>query len=663
MVMTTRLAPQGLLGSVPFTRLMSALLAIAMLLPAAQIGRVAGELISVIVRAAPGAGDLPEQLVEASGGTVGLRLPIIHGFAAQVPLRAIEWLDESPAIEEVTPNAPLHLQGDSYNPSADIGSMEQTDKVIGATRYWQAGFTGRGVDVAIVDSGVSPVDGLNGDGKVVRGPDLSFESQAPNLRYLDTFGHGTFMAGLIAADDPGTRKGNYEGVAPGARVVSIKVADSHGATDVSQVIAAIDWVVQYRHSNGLNIRVLNLSFGTYSAQSYVLDPLAFAAEVAWRAGIFVVVSAGNDSGASGRLMDPAMDPFVMAVGAEDPNGTVSVRDDTLLAFSARGDGTRNPDLAAPGKSLQGLRVPGSYIDQTYPTGRINDRYFRGSGTSQAAALVSGAAALVIQQRPRITPDELKALLTSTAEELPAADARGQGAGLISLRKSLRAPTAPSRQTWTPSTGTGSLEAARGGNHLVSHGVALEGERDIFGRTFNAAKMAAATLAHKTWSGGVWNRSAWTGKGWSANEWSANEWSANEWSGNEWSANEWSANEWSGNEWSGNEWSANEWSANEWSANEWSGAVWSACDVTASEWAGAPVPVVPAVAPSPLPAVPDASPSSVPLVEEPASSSVPVVDPVVPSPLPVVEEAAPSSVPSVEGAIPGDLPAPDLTPLP
>ncbi len=533
-----------------------------------------GQLISVIVREAPGAGDLPEQLVEQSGGTVGRQLSIINGFTADVPVSAVEWLDDSPAIEEVTPNAPLKLQADNYNPGSDLGSIDHTTKVMGATKYWQAGFTGRGVDVAIVDSGVSPVAGLNGKGKVVRGPDLSFESQAPNLRYLDSFGHGTFMAGLIAGYERGEANRDYDGVAPGARIVSIKVADAHGATDVSQVIAAIDWVVQYGHSGGLNVRVLNLSFGTYSTQPYALDPLAFAAEVAWHHGIFVVVAAGNDSGNSGRLMDPAVDPYVMAVGAADPNGTVSVQDDTLLAFSARGDGIRNPDLVAPGKSLQGLRVPGSYIDVAYPGGRINDRFFRGSGTSQSAALVSGAAALVIQQRPEITPDELKALLTSTAQELPAADARGQGAGMIDLREALNTPTAPAQQTWPHSTGNGSLEKARGGNHLVRDGVALKGERDIFGRRFRSSSMAASAAAGTSWSGGTWNRSTWSGNEWSGNEWSANEWSGTSWSGNEWSANEWSANEWSANEWSGNEWSANEWSANEWSANEWSANEWS-----------------------------------------------------------------------------------------
>ena len=668
--MTTRLARRGLFASAPFTWLMTAFLVFALLLPAVQIGRVAGELISVIVRETPGAGDLPEQLVEASGGTVGLRLSIIHSFSAELPRGAVEWLAASPAVEAVTPNVALQMQGVSYSPVMDLGSIDHTTDIIGATSFWQAGFTGRGVDVAMIDSGVSPVDGLNGKGKVVLGPDLSFESQAPNLRYLDTFGHGTFMAGLVAANDPGQAVANYDGVAPGARIVSIKVADSHGATDVSQVIAAIDWVVQYGHSHGLNVRVLNLSFGTYSAQPYALDPLAFAAEVAWLHGIFVVVAAGNDSGASGRLMDPAVDPYVMAVGAANPNGTVPVGDDTVLSFSARGDGVRNPDLVAPGKSIQGLRVRNSYIDATYPAGRINDRFFRGSGTSQAAALVSGAAALVIQQRPRITPDELKALLTSTAQELPAADPRGQGAGMISLRNALQTPTTHSEQTWPRSTGRGSLEQARGGNHLVHDGVALAGERDIFGRSFNSRSMAKLTLAARTWSGGVWNRSAWTGIGWSsnessgnessgnnwsANEWSANEWSANEWSasvwstiawsgnswsGNEWSANEWSANEWSANEWSGNEWSANEWSANEWSANEWSSIVWSVCDVPAREWsatdsAAVQVPVVQVPAPSEVPAVQVPSPSEVPVVDAPASE------------VPAVQVPSPSAVPTAD----------------
>jgi serine protease AprX len=115
-------------------------------------------------------------------------------------------------------------------------------------------------------------------GKIINGPDLSFESQSDELRYLDTYGHGTHLAGIIAGND-GTEDG-FRGVAPGARVVNVKVANYEGAVDVSQVIAAIDWVVQHRNDNGMNIRVINLAYGTDSTQSPMLDPLSFAVEQA-----------------------------------------------------------------------------------------------------------------------------------------------------------------------------------------------------------------------------------------------------------------------------------------------------------------------------------------------------------------------------------------------
>ena len=125
----------------------------------------------------------------------------------------------------------------AYDPAADVNSMLNTTAYTGATAWWNAGYTGKGVDVAIIDTGVSPVDGLAGAGKLVYGPDLSFESQAPNLTDLDSNGHGTFMAGLIAAKSPA-----YRGMAPDARIVSVKVGVADGGTDVSQVIAAITWL-------------------------------------------------------------------------------------------------------------------------------------------------------------------------------------------------------------------------------------------------------------------------------------------------------------------------------------------------------------------------------------------------------------------------------------
>src|SRR6266849_8753992 len=186
----------------------------------------------------------------------------------------------------------------TYAPATDVNSMYSTTQYTGATQWWNAGYTGKGIDVAVIDSGVSPVQGLSAPGKVVYGPDLSLESQAPNLTNLDTYGHGTFMAGLIAGRDDevvgpyqDAPTSQYLGVAPDARILSIKVATADGGTDVSQVIAAIDWVVQHAHDPGMNIRVLNISYGTNGSQSYLTDPLAYAAEVAWKSGIVVGAAA------------------------------------------------------------------------------------------------------------------------------------------------------------------------------------------------------------------------------------------------------------------------------------------------------------------------------------------------------------------------------------
>ena len=203
-----------------------------------------------------------------------------------------------------------------FSPKEYSGSMYWvTNEITGASTYWSDGHTGAGIDVALIDSGVVAVNGLTYPGKVINGPDLSFESQVDNLRYLDTFGHGTHIAGIIAGRDDGItdlQRGNessFIGMAPDARLVNIKVADSQGAVDVSQVIAAIDWVVQHRNDNGMNIRVLNLSYGTDGLQDYQVDPLTHAVERAWKAGIVVVVASGNDGNAT-PLRNPAYDPFV-----------------------------------------------------------------------------------------------------------------------------------------------------------------------------------------------------------------------------------------------------------------------------------------------------------------------------------------------------------------
>ena len=541
---------------------------------------------SVIVRATPGHTRVVEKAVRRLHGRVDRRLDIIHGFSATMPHAAAIALRSVPSVVSVTPNGVLHAM--SYNASSDAGSMLNTSQMTGAQAYWAAGYTGRGVDVALIDSGVAPVDGLTYPGKVINGPDLSFDSQAPNLTYLDSLGHGTHMAGIIAGRANGAVTGayvgdqtNFLGMAPDARIVSIKVADAHGNTDVSQVIAAIDWVVQHQRDNGLNIRVLNLSYGTNSDQDYTIDPLAFAAEVAWKKGLVVVTAAGNAGFVrGGSLTNPSIDPYVIAVGAADTQGTVDYTDDTVASFSSNGTVARRIDLLAPGTHIVSLRDPGSFIDERYgSTGYVTDGLFRGSGTSQAAAIVSGAAALLLDQHPEATPDQVKRLLKAGADPLPSVRPALQGAGELDLRRDLTRRLSSFVQLHVDSTGTGLLELSRGDVHLKQNGVTLSGEQDIFGGSFDAAQMALLEAAGNSWSGGVWNGNSWSGNSWSGNSWSGNSWSGNSWSGNSWSGNSWSGNSWSrnfwsGNSWSGNSWSGNSWSGNSWSGNSWSSAVWS-----------------------------------------------------------------------------------------
>ena len=551
--------------------------------------------IGVIVRELAGAGDAPERAVVRLGGTVTRQIDLINGFSARIPSSALSALRGTTGVQDVTRDAQVTLSDmdgfDSYN---DGGSLYTTTRVTGAQRLWRVGATGDGVDVAVLDSGVSPVEGLDAPGKVLHGPDLSFESQHDEQQHYDTFGHGTHMAGIIAGNDapitrrsPGWDPHYFRGIAPNARIVSVKVADRSGAADVSQVIAGIDWIVQHRNTDGLNIRVLNLSFGTDGTQDYRLDPLAYAAEAAWRKGIVVVVSGGNAGFGSAKLNNPAYDPYVIAVGASDPKGTTTPVDDTVPSWSSAGDGTRDPDLVAPGQSIVSLRSGGSGIDELAPGGRVGSRrFFRGSGTSQAAAVVSGAAALLLDARPELAPDQVKAILRQSADTLPEAGRRAQGDGALNLRRAYSTPTPPLdevAQTWEPSTGTGSLDAARGSLRLEDEDVELDGERDIFGNPWDGPTWAANFWNGTSWVDGDWNGVTWTGVGWSASRWNASRWTGNAWTGTEWSASRWNGSKWSASRWNGSKWSASRWNGSKWSGSKWSGSKWSGSKWASAEW--------------------------------------------------------------------------------
>ncbi|HEX6538773.1 MAG TPA: S8 family serine peptidase [Candidatus Dormibacteraeota bacterium] len=567
---------------------------------ASEASALSSQSATVIVR---GDGQASPATVATSirdlGGRLAMPLGILDGGVAVLPSAQVPALRADPWVASVSPDSRLSLDSmGSYDATSDIGSLYNTEQITGVQSVWSQGYAGQGIGVALIDTGVTPVRGLNGTGQVWNGPDLSFDSQTPALTQLDEFGHGTHMAGIIAGNDSyggGTvyagNANQFTGVAPDAHIVNVKVGDESGVVDVSQVLAAIDWVVQHRNDPGVNIRVLNLSFGTNSAQSYVLDPLAYAAETAWHDGIVVVTAVGNGGPNTPTVNDPADDPYVLAVGAADTQGSLTTADDTVASFSASGNLTRTPDLVAPGVHIASLRDPGSVIDEAYgsiATVGSPPRFFRGSGTSQATAVVSGAAADLLSAHPGYTPDQVKYALTGSATHLSGQPAWLQGAGEMNLAKALTTPAPPlfSRQLFVPSTGLGTLEGARGTLHVATSGVTLAGEQDIFGNAFSSTTMAAAEASGASWAGGTWNGASWAGASWAGTNWQGASWAGASWAGTSWANATWTGATWNGASWGGASWGGASWAGASWGGASWAGASWGGASWGGASWAAA-----------------------------------------------------------------------------
>jgi serine protease AprX len=449
-------------------------------------------------------------------------------------------------------------------------TLRDVRTVIGADAGTAATLTGQGVGVALIDTGVAPVPGLPA-AKVVNGPDLSFESQSANLRYLDTYGHGTHMAGIIVGNDTAT---GTKGLAPNAKLTSVKVGTSNGAVDVTQMISAIDWVVAHRNDDPANpIRVINLSYGTGGNPNYWTDPVQFAVEQAWKAGIVVVAATGNTAG---QISDPATDQFVLNVGSTATNGTLPAADDTISTFTnlaSNGAANRRADLLAPGQSVVSLSDPGSNIDTSYPAARVGTTLFRGSGTSQATAVTSAAVALLLQARPSLTPDQVKNLLINKGTVLTAGNAAGLGYHELNLGAALAATTPTATQNFTWSSGTGTFEGARGASHVVRDGVSLTGEATVWG-LLSTATWAPKSAARTAWSGGSWMGFAVAGSGWTGTSWASKTWAAGTWTGKPWGgATSWVDPDWTGHYWSGHYWSNGAWNGHYWSSDDWSTVRW------------------------------------------------------------------------------------------
>jgi serine protease AprX len=398
----------------------------------------AGQSDVIVQATSPTVAGIVSWLITTLGGTLGRNLPILNARAARLPNATVLTLAASPVVRRIALDR------------LTFGSTERTSASVGADVVrQQLGYDGAGIGVAVIDSGVTNWHNDLADpaAPATQRVDRFVNFVTGRTDPHDDYGHGTHVAGIIAgngADSSGARTG----IAPRARLVVLKVLNHKGRGRISDVIAAIDYAVTYR--NELGIRVINMSIGAGVYESYNSDLLTLAAKRAVDEGLVVVAAGGNhgrnDDGVvqHGAISAPGNAPWVITVGASSHMGTPSRADDTVAVFSSLGptayDHAAKPDLVAPGVGIYSLSSPGSTLYDKWQqyllpgsTAAPYMPYLSLSGTSQAAPVVAGTVALMLQANPSLTPNAVKAILQYTSEMYDGHSYLAQGAGFLNAR--------------------------------------------------------------------------------------------------------------------------------------------------------------------------------------------------------------------------------------
>jgi serine protease AprX len=441
--------------------------------------------------------------IAKAGGKSGYKFNVISGQLVQLPNGQLRKLADNPCV------AAIHYDRKTGGELNYVGIVE------GARQVQQLlGYDGAGVGVAIIDSGITgwhddlTYQGYNSKVKVVNGQRVVKFVDFVNARTwkYDDNGHGTHVAGIIAGNGYDTL-GARAGIAPAADIVSLKVLDANGGGYISNVIAALDWVVA-NHTT-YNIRVVNLSVGAAVTESYLTDPLTLAAKRVVDAGVVVVTAAGNlgknptnGKPEYGAITAPGNAPWVLTVGAYSHEGTLTRSDDKIGDFSSRGptakDFNAKPDVVASGVGTASLAVPGSTLFLSKAAYLLNGAfttqnkpYLSLTGTSMAAPVVTGTVALMLQANPNLTPNLIKAIIEYTAQDMRY-DPLTQGAGFLNtkgavdLARYLKQPAQGSRY---PSNALWS-KTILWGNKKLTHGVikpagSAWGSRVVWGASTDA----------------------------------------------------------------------------------------------------------------------------------------------------------------------------------
>ncbi|MBI2938884.1 MAG: S8 family serine peptidase [Chloroflexi bacterium] len=479
--------------------------------------------VRVIVQTDGGADDA----VRAAGGTIGRRLQGGRTLAAELPGAAVPALARDPRVRRVAVDAPIRFHADSSTTRFDPGQLATLyPRLVEASDLWTAAapITGKGVGVALIDSGTAAHPALKRVQRVTVHPGLPMD---------DRLGHGTHLAGIIAGQDVRSG-GHYVGVAPEADLISVQVTDSQGTALTSDVIAGIEWVIANKDS--YRIRVLSLSLTSALAEDYRTSPLNAAVELAWLRGIVVVAAAGN-RGAGDINHAPANDPYVITVGGTDTHDTLDLSAHEVLPYSSYGQtsaGHPKPDLVAPGRRIVAPLARGSIYQQLYPDRIVEQQYLRLSGTSESTAIVSGVVAQMLQARPDLCPDQVKWLLQQTARPI--------------------GPTATGAQP-VPGAGAGYPSGTRA---LAYTGTVERANRGVTPNWYLAAAYVRTTTSSTSTSAVSWDAVSWDAVSWDAVSWDAVSWDAVSWDAVSWDAVSWDAVSWDAVSWDAVSWDAVSW---------------------------------------------------------------------------------------------------------
>jgi serine protease AprX len=446
--------------------------------------------------------------VRTARGRARRALPLLAAHSARVDANRLGKLAKQRGVAYVAPDYPVLPTSKEPQPPILFPALESLFPAVDAApSAWNLGYAGRGVGIAVIDSGVAASEDFG---------DRLRRVELPGTSPDDEYGHGTFVAGVAAGQSP---DGRYVGIAPHASVFSIDVSRSDGVY-TSDVIAGIGWVLANHRK--LKIRVVVLALTETTPSSYRSNPLDTAVEELWRRGVVVVASAGN-LGRNSTSFAPANDPRVITVGAIDTNSTLDAADDREATFSSYGatlDGVQKPELLAPGRRIASVLPPASVLGRAAPLANwVAPGYAVMSGTSFSAPQVAGAAAVLLEQHPTWRPDQVKWTLMQTLRPVA-----GASAGALDIGAAVGFEG-------TPGSANRGLRPAQYGLRGAT--------RPMFVRM----RPHPRSRPRVDWNASSWNASSWNASSWNASSWNRASWVASSWNASSWNASSWNASSW------------------------------------------------------------------------------------------------------------------------